>query len=45
MIFRLSVKLNAKIKTGTLATLALDENPFADMRRTGWRQVTFRPSR
>jgi hypothetical protein len=30
MIFRLSEKLNAKIKTGTLATLPLDENPFAD---------------
>jgi hypothetical protein len=30
MIFRLSHKLNAKIKAGTLATLALDENPFAD---------------
>src|SRR5271169_405379 len=30
MIFRLSQKLNAKIKVGTLATLPLDENPFAD---------------
>ncbi len=30
MIFRLSQTLNAKIKTGTLATLPLDENPFAD---------------
>ena len=30
MIFRLSDKLNAKIKAGTLATLPLDENPFAD---------------
>ena len=30
MIFRLSEKLNAKIKAGTLATLPLDENPFAD---------------
>ncbi len=30
MIFRLSEKLNAKIKAGTLAILPLDENPFAD---------------
>jgi hypothetical protein len=30
MIFRLSDKLNAKIKAETLATLPLDENPFAD---------------
>jgi hypothetical protein len=30
MIFRLSQKLNAKIKAGTLATLPLDKNPFAD---------------
>ena len=30
MIFRLSQKLNAKIKAGTLASLPLDENPFAD---------------
>lgn len=30
MIFRLSQKLNDKIKAGTLATLPLDENPFAD---------------
>ena len=30
MIFRLSEKLNTKIKTGTLATLPLGENPFAD---------------
>jgi len=30
MIFRLSQKQNAKIKAGTLATLPLDENPFAD---------------
>src|SRR5205807_305417 len=30
MIFRLSQKLNAKIKAGTLATLPLDNNPFAD---------------
>lgn len=30
MIFRLSEKLNAKIKTGTLATVPLDDNPFAD---------------
>ena len=30
MIFRLSRKLNAKIKAGTLPALPLDENPFAD---------------
>jgi hypothetical protein len=30
MIFRLSEKLNTKIRAGTLATLPLDENPFAD---------------
>jgi hypothetical protein len=30
MIFRLSQKLNTKIKAGTLPTLPLDENPFAD---------------
>jgi hypothetical protein len=30
MIFRLTDKLNAKIKAGTLATLPPDENPFAD---------------
>ena len=30
MIFRLSQKLNAKVKSGTLATQPLDENPFAD---------------
>src|SRR5436309_15001061 len=30
MIFRLSQKLNAKIKAGTLAILPLDENPVAD---------------
>ncbi len=30
MIFRLSQKLNAKIKAGTLKTLPLGENPFAD---------------
>jgi len=30
MIFRLSQKLIAKIKAGTLATLPPDENPFAD---------------
>jgi Domain of unknown function (DUF6933) len=30
MIFRLSDKLNAKIKAGTLTPLPLDENPFAD---------------
>lgn len=30
MIFRLSEKLNRKFKAGPLATLPLDENPFAD---------------
>jgi len=30
MILRLSQKLNAKIKTGTLGVLPLDGNPFAD---------------
>jgi hypothetical protein len=30
MIFRLSQKLNAKIKGGTLPTLPPDDNPFAD---------------
>lgn len=30
MIFRLSQKLIDKIKAGSLATLPLDENPFAD---------------
>ena len=30
MIFRLSQKLNTKIKAGPLKTLPLDENPFAD---------------
>jgi hypothetical protein len=30
MIFRLTQKLNTKIKAGTLATLPLEENPFAD---------------
>jgi hypothetical protein len=30
MIFRLSQKLNTKIKAGTLAALPLDENPSAD---------------
>src|SRR3954447_15614574 len=30
MTFRLSHKLNAKIKAGTLPTLAPDENSFAD---------------
>jgi hypothetical protein len=30
MTFRLSQKLNAKIKAGTLRTQPLDENPFAD---------------
>jgi hypothetical protein len=30
MIFRLSAKLNARIKAGTLASLPQDDNPFAD---------------
>jgi hypothetical protein len=30
IIFRLSQKLNAKVKGGTLAAVPLDENPFAD---------------
>src|ERR1700686_4727998 len=30
MIFRLSQKLNAKIKAGTLGAVPLHENPFAD---------------
>ena len=30
MIFRLSQKLNAKIKAGTLPSVPLDQNPFAD---------------
>ena len=30
MIFRLSEKLKDKIKSGILATLPLDENPFVD---------------
>jgi hypothetical protein len=30
MIFRLSQKLNTKIKAGALPALPLDENPFAD---------------
>jgi hypothetical protein len=30
MIFRLSQKLNAKIKAGTLGSVPPDENPFAD---------------
>lgn len=30
LIFRLSQKLNAKIKAGTLPAGALDENPCAD---------------
>ena len=30
MIFRLSQKLTAKIEAGPLATVPLDENPFAD---------------
>jgi len=40
MIFRLSQKLSAKIKVGTLATLPLDENPFAD-----WSAGLFRVGR
>ena len=34
MIFRLSQKLNTKIKAGTLKTMPLDENPFADWSAT-----------
>jgi hypothetical protein len=34
MIFRLSEKLNARIKAGTLATLPLGDNPFADWSAT-----------
>lgn len=30
MIFRLSQKLNAKVKAGTLSETPLDDNPFAD---------------
>jgi hypothetical protein len=30
MIFRLSQKLNTKIKTGKLAEMPLDQNPYAD---------------
>lgn len=30
MIFRLSQKLNTRIKAGTLGALPLDDNPFAD---------------
>jgi hypothetical protein len=30
MIFRLSQKLNTKIKAGTLPALPLDKNPIAD---------------
>lgn len=30
MIFRLTQKLNAKIKTGTLADMPLDDDPYAD---------------
>ena len=30
MIFRLSQKLNTKVKAGTLSVLPLDENPYAD---------------
>ena len=34
MIFRLSQKLNAKIKAGSVPTLPLDQNPFADWSAT-----------
>lgn len=34
MIFRLSQKLNAKIKAGAIPTLPLDQNPFADWAAT-----------
>lgn len=34
MILRVSRKLNSKIKAGTLQTLPLDENPFADWSAT-----------
>jgi hypothetical protein len=34
MIFRLSQKLNDKIRTGRLPALRLDENPFADWSAT-----------
>ena len=30
MIFRLTLKLNSRLKVGTLAGLPLDGNPFAD---------------
>ena len=40
MIFRLSQKLNAKIRAGALAALSLDENPFAD-----WSAALFVASR
>jgi len=30
MIFRLSQKLNTKLKAGTLSSMPLDQNPFAD---------------
>lgn len=30
MILRLSTKLNTKIKAGTLKSMPLDENPYAD---------------
>ena len=30
MILRLSQKLNAKIKAGTLIAIPLDDNPYAD---------------
>lgn len=34
MIFRLSQKLNGKIKVGSLPTLPIDQNPFADWSAT-----------
>jgi hypothetical protein len=34
MILRLSQKLNSKIKAGSLPTMPLDENPFADWSAT-----------
>lgn len=34
MIFRVSQKLNGKIKAGSLRTLPLDQNPFADWSAT-----------
>jgi hypothetical protein len=34
MVFRLSHKLNARIEGGALATVPLDDNPFADWSAT-----------